>query len=285
MISVVRSSKWCLIALMASIAICAVIFVLDTRQDDDPDWREKSLRFSFLVENKTTEFLPKTMFKFLVPLEIEGRQGLIGLDSDQSLEIEVQEGNARYARVLLREFKPYEKRVVKVDIKVRLAKSPPHSAVPSDEYLSNESYIEASHPLVRSVVAKEDFVGPQEIYSWVSQRIQKDAYTLLPKGAVWALSRLHGDCTEHMFSFMALARNRGIPARGAAGLVSRNRVHRVSGSDFHNWAEYYGGDRWRIADTFSEVFDEHYESYVLLNFYKGEIAPFVQADDGLAVRL
>jgi transglutaminase-like putative cysteine protease len=72
-----------------------------------------------------------------------------------------------------------------------------------------------------------------------------------------------GDCTEFMDLFAALSRANGIPARRIGGYVCRESGV-VGPDDYHNWAEFYDGAAWRIADPQRKVFMEGPSRYVAI---------------------
>ena len=82
-------------------------------------------------------------------------------------------------------------------------------------------------------------------------------------GALWALEKRLGDCSEYSYLFVALCRAAGIPARIQAGFAfhSENEVL----EDGHMWAEYYLENygwvpvdvTWRLFDV---IDDRHFGS-------------------------
>jgi hypothetical protein len=74
------------------------------------------------------------------------------------------------------------------------------------------------------------------------------------RGAVWALEKGVGDCSEYSYLFVALCRAAEIPARVQAGFA----FHRVGEAleDGHMWAEYYLENYgWVPVDATWRLFD------------------------------
>ena len=87
-------------------------------------------------------------------------------------------------------------------------------------------------------------------------------------GALWALNNRRGDCTEQADLFVALCRARGIPARRMSGyLCDRNR--RLVPALFHDWAEYYDGNRWQRVDVQQQAFETAVADHVAMRVHAG----------------
>ena len=74
---------------------------------------------------------------------------------------------------------------------------------------------------------------------------EKDFTTAFASAAEVAQSR-QGDCTEHAVLLAALARARGIPARGAMGLIY---LPEDQAFFYHMWTEVYVDNRWIPLDA------------------------------------
>jgi len=114
------------------------------------------------------------------------------------------------------------------------------------------------------------------IFRWVKRHVQDESYVRKPRGALYALEKGKGDCTEYMVLFMALCRRAGIPARAVGGYICpRNRM--LSSSGYHNWAEFYEAGRWWIADPLRGVLRDQSENYVALREIGEEESPMGDA--------
>jgi len=101
-----------------------------------------------------------------------------------------------------------------------------------------------------------------KIYNFVIEHLH---YTIQPeeRGALWALEKGVGDCSEYSYLFVALCRAAGIPARVQAGFAFHTFSETLE--DGHMWAEYYLDNygwipvdaTWRLFDTMD---DRHFSS-------------------------
>jgi transglutaminase-like putative cysteine protease len=131
--------------------------------------------------------------------------------------------------------------------------------------LRPEPFVESDAPEVRRLAAalrqKKPKATADNVFQWVAQNLKPLAPDPDPHGALHALKNGRGDCTEAMYLVMALGRAAGLPTRGVAGYVCpENAVLDPAG--FHNWAEYYDGGRWRLADPLNRVFAAKGGDYV-----------------------
>ena len=121
--------------------------------------------------------------------------------------------------------------------------------------------------------------------------MQYTGYSPKDRGALYALKKRKGDCTEFMHLFAAISRASGIPARGIGGYVcNTNMILRPS--DYHNWVEFYEDGAWRIADPQKRVFMENQSHYIAMNLIgestknpMGRFHRFRFTGDGLKVKM
>jgi len=106
-------------------------------------------------------------------------------------------------------------------------------------YLKPAALMESDSPdirnLAKSVVGDEQTVigAVGRINSYLFSKIKK-TNIIGSSDAIETMKRMEGDCTEHAYLFVAMARSLGIPARVIAGVAYRNgRFY------YHAWAEVY----------------------------------------------
>ena len=93
---------------------------------------------------------------------------------------------------------------------------------------------------------KEPWQVAVALEKYVKKHItEKDFTTAFATAAEVAQSR-QGDCTEHAVLLIALARARGIPARGAMGLIY---LPEDQAFFYHMWTEVYVDNRWIPLDA------------------------------------
>ena len=110
------------------------------------------------------------------------------------------------------------------------------------EYLAASPFVQSDHPLI--IKMAETIIGPQTnawsaaslINEWVFKNIAKHSALSLPS-ALDVLRVRKGDCNEHTYLFVALARAAGIPARIHVGLVYLNGAF-----FYHAWPAVYVGE-------------------------------------------
>jgi transglutaminase-like putative cysteine protease len=101
----------------------------------------------------------------------------------------------------------------------------------------------------------------QKIHNWVGGNIHYSGYKKHPLGALYALKRLKGDCTEFMYLVAALCRANKVPARGIGGYVVKDdSILRPNG--YHNWVEFYYEETWRLSDAYERTFMKNPAQYI-----------------------
>lgn len=151
---------------------------------------------------------------------------------------------------------PLASKVVSIIADVMLRDAPTPAPLPDPQaWLAAERYVEIGDPRIRTLAAElrgaEERETARAIYDWIRQHLQYAGYLPDDRGALDALTRRQGDCTEYAYLAVALARANGIPARMVGGYVAdRNSVLRAK--DYHNWAEVYFDGAWRLLDAQKE---------------------------------
>ena len=108
-----------------------------------------------------------------------------------------------------------------------------------EEFLKPERFIEKDHDRIQEIV--EGIEGRTQvdvvlqIYNYVIDHMKYKNPSRRSRGAISALLRGQGDCTEYADLFVALCRAKDIPAR----VVNGYTVRFDSESPKHNWAEVY----------------------------------------------
>jgi transglutaminase-like putative cysteine protease len=107
---------------------------------------------------------------------------------------------------------------------------------------------------------------PRRIFDWTRAHVRTIDYASEDRGALAALERRAGDCTEQAALFVALCRQHGIPARLLGGYVCP-RDQFLRPDDFHHWAEFRWEGAWRVADPRAGLFMEGGEDRVRLRVH------------------
>jgi len=209
---------------------------------------EFDLTYDFSVPGETRSM----SFIVVLPTTTPGRQKILSRSySPRPSRIFNENGN-RYAEFVFNEPERHEK--VKIRVKAELYRYDLLSAngkagekgAESDQFedfLKQERYIESDQDEIRQIAAglegdtEMDEVG--QIYDYVLDHMEYVVSGKRDKGAIVALERGKGDCTEYADLFVAICRARDIPARVVTGYT----VKVDTATSKHNWAEVYLQDR------------------------------------------
>ncbi|MCX6991873.1 MAG: transglutaminase family protein [Kiritimatiellaeota bacterium] len=121
-------------------------------------------------------------------------------------------------------------------------------------FLASSPALQADHPAMlrqaRAIVGNEtnSWAAAQAIGDWVYRAIEKKTTVSLPS-ALDVLKRREGDCNEHTYLFVALARAVGIPARIHVGLVYSELNGAPGAFYYHAWPAVYAGEWVELDPT------------------------------------
>ena len=125
-----------------------------------------------------------------------------------------------------------------------------HEAWAAD--LASSPFVDARHPAIRKQAARivgdagDRLEAARRIYEWVYRNIEKTPTISLPS-AVDVLKQRVGDCNEHTYLYVALARAAGLPARIKVGMV-----YTPNGFCFHAWPAVYTGEWVEMDPTLGQ---------------------------------
>ncbi|MCA1809258.1 MAG: transglutaminase-like domain-containing protein [Lentisphaerae bacterium] len=119
-------------------------------------------------------------------------------------------------------------------------------------WLQPEPGLQSDHPEIiaraRTIAAgREGWPLVRAIGAWVHENVAKEAAVSLPS-AVDVLHELSGDCNEHTYLFVALARALGLPARVHVGLVYAELDNQRSAFYYHAWPAVWLNGQWLETD-------------------------------------
>jgi transglutaminase-like putative cysteine protease len=236
----------------------------------EPNDIVKTIRYQFRVQNTSNEVIKNSQFVVYAPAHVMGRQEVLSLSANREFELNEMPLGNRSLMFTLDVLPPYASKQIVITAKLKVFDGAV-SVVLADElrtkFLQEEPFIEVSHPAI-TAQAKLLAKGTEQpfgntIYKWLTDNVKDIGLVSANKGALYALQNQKGDCTEFMYLFSALARAEQVPTRNLGGFVlPQNGL--LTASDYHNWAEYYDGNRWRIVDAQRQVFDQGYDSYIIM---------------------
>jgi hypothetical protein len=119
--------------------------------------------------------------------------------------------------------------------------------------LAASAFVQSDHPDV--VARARQIVGSRTnlyeralaIHDWVHANVRKEPTVSLPS-ALDVLRRLAGDCNEHTYLFVALARAAGVPAKIEVGIV-----YHAEAFYYHAWPAAYVGEWLEMDPTFGQA--------------------------------
>jgi len=120
-------------------------------------------------------------------------------------------------------------------------------------YLAATAFIQSDDPAIRRQARRivDGHSGPREqavaLAEWVHRNVRKNPAVSLPS-AVDVLKRLEGDCNEHTYLFVALARSIGLPAKVKVGLVYLDGAFY-----YHAWPAVRVDDWVEMDPTFGQT--------------------------------
>lgn len=192
----------------------------------------------------------KVVVNVLVPRSIPGRQHILDIHySTKPSEIFEKDGDL-YARFNLEKLPRSMDLSVNVDAEIyrydlatatASAKNRQTEKKPDlQKWLNNnETYLDCRpyeiQRVAKGITGKNDEETVHNCFDFVLNTLKKGPYDEKDHGAVWALQRKQGDCTEFADLFVTLCRAKGIPARFVEGYL----LEPVADTPKHDWAEVY----------------------------------------------
>lgn len=235
---------------------------------------QRQLRFTLTLTNPKPYELVDQVLWFYLPAAETSTQKL------ESIKVSVpysQSTDALGHSIIKLSFStiaPLSSKLVNLVVNMSMKTIP--TSMPLDNpkaWLGTERYIETDHPDIQFLaiaLKRPDAINTAlAIYEWIRQHLHYTGYQVDDHGAAYAIKQLAGDCTEYAYLAVALARANGIPARMVGGYVAdKNTILRAV--DYHNWAELYIDDTWRLVDAQKEHWLTPTEQYVAFRFYKDQ---------------
>ncbi len=234
----------------------------------------RTLRYRFLVTNKTGEMLEKTQLTMFSPISLTATQKLVAIKTNESFDVVEDRAGNRVMKLVIDQMPPYATRVINFEAQLMMAKSPqPISSATIDAYLGDGPLFDLTNDEIiktaNSLQASSQWESARSIYEWVKNYLNYGGYIASDRGAAYAMRTQRGDCTEYAYLLAALARLNNIPARIMAGFVYENNAI-LRPYDYHNWVELYVDDRWQIVDPLNNAFFTDKASHVALRVLGGD---------------
>lgn len=252
-----------IVALLVVLSIINVVFFGNNPSSYDI---ERTLRYSFTLQNKTNKVLNNTDFWVYAPVEETSNQKVKSITSSHRYELSKDELGNQVLHFKVKEFSPFASKIIKIESKLLLSNKPIFKKILHKEvFLQTEKYVEVESPQIKMIAnqfkSTDKLKSAKNTMNWVHQNIKYAGYIEDDRGALYALKARKGDCTEYMYLYTALMRNQGVPVRNIGGYVySENKV--LKGEDFHNWSEIHLNGKWQVVDPQNGKFLEKQNNYI-----------------------
>jgi transglutaminase-like putative cysteine protease len=254
----------------------------------------RTVRYHFTLKNTGNRLLKQAEFWAYAPVKQTATQKVIHIKASHAHDILTDRLGNQVLHFVFANMPPYASKVVSVTTELMLAKEVnPIQENNQQWFLGEEPFIEISHPKIQAVAkrlkTKENSRTSRKIFNWVARHIQYAGYIRENRGALYALNKKSGDCTEYMYLFTALARVNEIPARGIGGYIYSDDAL-LKSEDYHNWAEFYLDGKWQLADPQNKVFMDKQSNYIAMRIIseQSNLAKshrFWYSGEGLSVRM
>ena len=232
------------------------------------------IQYSFTVQNISARVLPEAELWTFAPVKKTATQQCVALDASREYELIVDELGNQVMHFTFNNIPPFGVKIVRISAELVLNEVP--RKIPGDAqlFLRPEKYVEVDALPVKKIAARlkadNPFITAERIYSWVAASIGYSGFAGQEKGALSALESRQGDCTEYMDLFTALARAAGVPARRLGGyVVGKNTV--LKPADYHNWAEFYDNEVWKLADAQKKKFVSRQADYIAMQIIRESV--------------
>ncbi len=248
--------------------VLAVLFYSTLKSKSQTEYTiGRQIRYGYTIQNKTNRAIKNAVFKTYAPVKQTSSQLCKSLTVSHPYELKEDKSGNQILVIRFETFPPYASKIIKIKADMLFAKMPNKRDVDSDKYLKPQPFVESGNPEIIAAAKKLDknqtLLTAENIHNWVAGHIDYAGYVSRERGALYALKKKKGDCTEYMDLFVALCRAGGIPARGIGGYIcTKNTI--LKPVDYHNWSEIYHKGRWQIVDTQKKKFMEQQSNYVAM---------------------
>ena len=234
---------------------------------------ERHVKSIYSIQNRTSHVIQNAILTIRSPSDGAISNGNLKIAASHGYTMQSEANGNNTLKVTLPPLPPFSIELVRIDFEMTLtSKAITAKEASSNKYLEPTRYVQAAHPSVKRLAVKLKQKGQVKyalaLYDWVSQNVRYEGFLKRERGALYALTKKRGDCTEYMDLFVALCRAAGIPARCVGGYVASSDGP-LSPSDYHNWAEFFDGNSWQIADPQKRRFMSHQEEYIAIVKYSG----------------
>jgi hypothetical protein len=231
----------------------------------------RQIQYSFTFRNITSQKIETVKFQTFACVKQTAMQWCDQVRASEPCKQTVDEIGNQMLTFSVSKLAPYATKVISIQNDLYLSNKPVSIKLKDKyAYLKNEPYMEVDHKAIKKAAHK--LIGPnadataKNIFQWVADHVQYIGYISQERGALYALEKKKGDCTEYMYLFAALCRASGIPTRCVGGYVCRRNTI-LNPENFHNWAEFYDQGTWHVADPQRQVFHDLKGEYIAMKIF------------------
>lgn len=229
---------------------------------------KRQFKYGFTIRNKTNKLVSDSEFWVFAPVKRTANQLCKTIKTTHPYDLLTDNLGNQVLYFKLDSLPPFATQIINIKAEVYFAQKPnSYKSTDPELFLKTQRYIEVDSPEIISKA--NDFSGSgdlktaERINTWLFENIKYAGYISNPRGALYTLREKQGDCTEFTHLFIALCRVNDIPSRGIGGYIcSESRI--LKAAEYHNWAEFYQGRSWQIADPQNKIFKDKQTDYVAM---------------------
>lgn len=256
----------------------------------------KTVRYGFIITNNSSALIDAAKFEVFVPSALTPFQRRDHLEASESFTLITDIVGNQKAVIEINDLPPHGAEQVILTARVSVTNTPnlPREWLTQERLLADETYIESDHLEIKSlskrIVSANLNDEVRGMHHWVAANIKNVGYIAENRGALYALRKKRGDCSEFAYSIVALARSATMPAVPVAGFMMSGQSGVLKASDYHNWAYIFNDEAWHLSDPMKNSLNESQEEYVSFNLLHqnenlNNSQRFFVADERLSVRM
>jgi len=277
-------------AFIVVVAVVILLFYFPGKQKQQLTGDSQLIRhisYTLAVTNKSSELIRKAELSVVGPNSHTANQRCEQIDADREFILHKDGLNNQNLKFSFDNLPPYAVKVINVRADVAMQPFSDESLLDDKEnWLLDEQHLYLENRKMqqqaKKMLGKNDLETVTNVFTWITATLTKTGYSEKEKGALYALHKRGGDCTEFMHLFVALCRINQIPARGISGFIVTQDKH-LAADELHDWAEVYLEGQWRLIDPYNKVFMDKEELYVVMRIHDtrlgGEFFYRWQTDD------
>lgn len=229
------------------------------------------LRFNLRMNNPVSHDLPTQRLWMYLPVRRNAWWTLDGIETRLSHELQSDPLGHTVLFASMDNLNAYAQRLASLTIHLKRTGASTPLVQDARDWLGPERYIESDADEIasqaRALKSGSEGETVRNIHDFVASSLEYAGYLPEDFGALYALRKRRGDCTEYAGLVVALCRASGIPARMVEGYVTE-RSFAPRPMDFHDWAEVLVDGQWRVVDAQKGAFLEREAQYLPFRYYR-----------------